>query len=212
VYTNTFEAFQQLKEVLHELANEINEELPATDKRTKLEYRDRGHYEAEIRVASDTLVFHMHSNVFQFDRTHSAWDLDYVKQDATNAYCGMVNIYNFLADSFRLCRIEDEGYLIGRIFVNRNNHFFVEGKRQETFAYSHFGEHLIGKDSIRQVAETAILYALNFDLLVPSYDMAKTVTVGQINNKTEDSKLQTGKRLGYQFCSDDVDGDMRLPF
>ncbi|MDR0418717.1 MAG: hypothetical protein LBH34_00710, partial [Prevotellaceae bacterium] len=60
VYDNTFEVFKTLKDILHELAGDINEELGDTDKRAKLEYRDRGQYEAEIRVAGDILVFSMH--------------------------------------------------------------------------------------------------------------------------------------------------------
>ncbi|MDR2814210.1 MAG: hypothetical protein LBB79_06100 [Prevotellaceae bacterium] len=204
IYDNTFEIFQLVKEALHELANEMNEELQGLDKRVKLEYRDRGQYEAEIRVAGDILVFSMHSNVFQFDRSHIIWKTPYAKQSEINTYCGMINIYNFLTDSFRLNRLDDLGYLVGRIFINRDNRYFVEGKRQMSFTCHSFGSKAIDKDSVRQIAETAIQYSLNFDLLVPPYDAAKIVSVGQINNKIEDSKIQTGKRLGFQFNSDDV--------
>jgi hypothetical protein len=206
VYDNTFEIFQLVKEVLHELANEMNEELQGVDKRVKLEYRDRGQYEAEIRVAGDILVFSMHSNVFQFDRSHTIWKTSYAKQNEMNTYCGMINIYNFLTDSFRLNRLDDLGYLVGRIFINRDNRYFVEGKRQMSFTCHSFGSQAIDKNSVRQIAETAIQYSLNFDLLVPPYDAAKIVSVGQINNKIEDSKIQTGKRLGFRFNSDDVVG------
>jgi hypothetical protein len=204
VYDNTFEIFQLVKEVLHELASEMNEELQGIDKRVKLEYRDRGQYEAEIRVAGDILVFSMHSNVFQFDRGHIIWKTSYAKQDAMNTYCGMINIYNFLTDSFRFNRLDDLGYLVGRIFINKDSHYFVEGKRQMNFTCHNFGNGVIDRNSVRQIAETAIQYSLNFDLLVPPYDAAKIVSVGQINNKIEDSKIQTGKRLGFQFNSDDV--------
>ncbi|MDR3188154.1 MAG: hypothetical protein LBT94_03085 [Prevotellaceae bacterium] len=204
IYDNTFEIFQLVKEVLHELANEMNEELPGVDKRVKLEYRDRGQYEAEIRVAGDILVFSMHSNVFLFDRNHIIWKTPYAKQSIMNTYCGMISIYNFLTDSFRLNRLDDLGYLVGRIFINKDNHYFVEGKRQMNFSCSSFGSKAIDRSSVRQIAETAIQYSLSFDLLVPPYDAAKIVSVAQINNKIEDSKIQTGKRLGFQFNSDDV--------
>ncbi|MDR1416945.1 MAG: hypothetical protein LBJ57_05960 [Prevotellaceae bacterium] len=204
VYDNTFEIFQLVKEVLHELANEMNEELQGVDKRVKLEYRDRGQYEAEIRVAGDILVFSMHSNVFQFDRNHTVWKTSYAKQSVMNTYCGMISIYNFLTDSFRLNRLDDLGYLVGRIFINKDYRYFVEGKRQMNFTCHNFGSGLIDRSSVRQIAEIAIQYSLNFDLLVPPYDAAKIVSVGQINNKIEDSKIQTGKRLGFQFNSDDV--------
>ena len=71
VFENTFETFNLIKTVLHEMANDLNIELRNSDKRVKLEFRDRGKFEAEIRVAGDILIFSMHSNVFEFDRDHS---------------------------------------------------------------------------------------------------------------------------------------------
>jgi hypothetical protein len=96
------------------------------------------------------------------------------------------------------------GYLIGRIFINRENHYFVEGKRQMGFLYNNFGQATINKEAIIKIIETAILYSLEFDLLVPPYDMVKIASVAQMNTKIESSKLQTGKRLGFKFNSDDV--------
>jgi hypothetical protein len=193
-----------VKEVLHEQANEMNEALQGVDKRVKLEYRDRGQHEAEIRVAGDTLVFSMHTNVFQFDHSHAIWKTHYAKQEEMNTYCGMISIYNFLTDSFRFNRLDDLGYLIGRVFVNKNHHYFVEGKRQLNFACRDIGKEAISREVVQKITETAIHYALNFDLLVPPYDDAKIVSVGQINNKVEDAKMQTGKRLGFLFRSDDI--------
>lgn len=204
IYDNTFEVFNMIKEVLHEMANDFNLNLRNTDKRVRLEYRDRGKFEAEIRVAGDLLIFSMHTNVFEFDRDHSIWKLSYVKDNALASYCGIINIYNFLTDSFKYNRIDDLGYLIGRIFVNKDSHYFVEGKRQMGFLYNNFGTAIVDKESLRQIIETAIMYALEFDLLVPPYDVVKIASVAQMNTKIESSKMQTGKRLGFKFNSDDV--------
>lgn len=204
VYDNTFETFNLIKDLLHEMANDLNMNLKGADKRVKLEYRDRGKFEAEIRVAGDILIFSMHTNIFEFDRDHSIWKIPYVQQDKLNSYCGVINVYNFLTDSFKYNRLDDLGYLIGRIFVNRENHYFVEGKRQMGFLYNNFGQAIIDRDSVKKIIETAILYALEFDLLVPPYDMVKIASVAQMNTKIESSKLQTGKRLGFKFNSDDV--------
>ena len=54
------------------------------------------------------------------------------------------------------------------------------------------------------ISENAIDYTVDFDLLVPPYDAVKVVTVDQLNTKIENSKMQTGKRLGYKFNSDDI--------
>jgi hypothetical protein len=204
VYDNTFETFNLIKDILHEMSNDLNVTLKGADKRVKLEYRDRGKFEAEIRVAGDILIFSMHTNVFEFDRDHSIWKLSYVQENRLNSYCGVINVYNFLTDSFKYNRLDDLGYLIGRLFINRDNHYFVEGKRQMGFLYNNFGQAIIDRESVRKIIETAILYALEFDLLVPPYDMVKIASVAQMNTKIESSKIQTGKRLGFKFNSDDV--------
>lgn len=204
IYDNTLEVFNMIKDVLREIELDYNSKLKGTDKRVRLEYNDRGKYEAEIKVAGDLLIFSMHTNIFEFDRDHSIWKLSYVRDDVMNSYCGIINIYNFLADSFKYNRLEDLGYLIGRIFVNREHHYFVEGKRQMGFLYNNFGSAKIDKQALRKIIETAIMYALEFDLLVPPYDVVKIASVVQLNTKIENAKLQTGKRLGFRFNSDDV--------
>ncbi|MDR0667686.1 MAG: hypothetical protein LBF90_03590 [Prevotellaceae bacterium] len=204
-YEATLETFTLLKELLHELCNDTNETLEDRQEHPpRLDYRDRGKFEAEIKVAGDILIFSMHSNIFQFDRDHLIWKTSYVQKEKNASYCGIISIYNFLSDSFKYNRIDDLGYLIGRIFINKDRRFFVEGKRQMAFRYSTFGEKSITPDDITAILETAILYSIEFDLLTPPYDHVKEATVGQMNAKIENAKLQTGKRLGFKFNSDDV--------
>ena len=200
VYDNTFETFVMLKEVLHEMINEISDSVSSSDRRIKLDYRDRGRFEAEAKIAEDMLIFSMHSNVFEFDGEHSIRKMSYVEKEPLNSYCGIISIYNFLADSFKYNRTDDLGYLIGRIFVNREMRFFVEGMR----FINDFGTKTIDRNELRAILETTVKYALEFDLFVPPYDMVKIASVYQLNQKIENAKLQTGKRLGFPFDSDDV--------
>lgn len=204
VYDNTFETFNEMKDILHELVNDLNPHLEHLDRRVRLEYRDRGKFEAEVRLAGDVLLVSMHTNVFEFDRSHSIWHLAYVQQDKLNSYCGTINMYNFLADSFKYNRADDLGYLVGRLFINRDKHYFVEGKRQSDYLCSNFGQTTIDRQALTHIMQTALQYTLDFDLLTPPYDMVKIVTVAQMNSKLESSWLQTGKRLGFQYNSDDV--------
>jgi hypothetical protein len=205
IYDATLDILNQIKEILHELCNDVNELLPENqNRRVRLEYRDRGKFEAEIKVAGDVLIFSMHSNVFRFDREHPAWQTPYVQEDACRSYCGIISVYNFLSDSFKYNRNDDLGYLIGRIFINKDKSFFVEGKRQEAFGFRHFGEKAITLADLVLIIETAILYAIEFDLLAPPYELVKLATVEQMNAKIENARMQTGKRLGFQFRADDV--------
>jgi hypothetical protein len=146
----------------------------------------------------------MHSNAFQFNREHLIWRNSYAQENPLNTYCGIINIYNFLNDSFRYNRVDDLGYLIARVFVNRDFYFLVEGKRQLGYMHNVFGQDKLDKGPIKEIIQNAILYALEFDLLVPPYDAMKIATVEQMNQNIENSKLQTGKRLGFKFNSDDV--------
>lgn len=204
VFDNTLEAFSNVKDVLKSLSKDINTNLSGMDSRIKLEYTDRSNFDAQIKVAGDILLFSMHSNIFQFDREHPAWKTAYIQKNKFNAYSGIINIYNFLADSFKYSRQDDLGYLIARIFINHEKQYFVEGKRQMGMLFTNFGNEEISKQSLHLIISTAIQYSLEFDLLVPPYDTVKIATVGQAEAKIQHSRVMTGKRLGFQFNSDDV--------
>ena len=205
IYDNTFSVFNELKEALNEMSAELNDELDGElDKRIRIEYRDRGKFECQLQVAGDMLIFIMHTDIYEFNREHNIWKNTYVKEEPRNAQCGMIDIYNFLADSFKYNRMSDEGYLIGRIFVNHDMQYCVEGKRQTSLRHDCFGTRRIDKEALLTIIQTAILYSLDFSMLVPPYDNVKSVTVDQMNTKFEHTKLQTCKRLGYKFNADDI--------
>lgn len=205
VFDNTFATFNILKDTLLEMASEMDDALEGKlDKRVRIEYRDRGKHEAQLQIANDLLIFRMNTDVFEFDSNHIIWQNSYVQEDKANSYCGVINIYNFLSDSFKYNRYDDEGYLIGRLFINRERKFFVEGKRQTLVRPMGFGKSDIDREALISILETAINYAINFDLLVPPYEDCKRVTVDQFNAKMDNSKFITGKRLGYDFNVDDI--------
>lgn len=205
VFDSTFWAFNQLKETLLEMASEMDDELDGRlDRRVRIEYRDRGKFEAQLQVANDLLIFQMHTDVFEFDDSHPIWKTPYVQADRENSYCGVVNIYNFLSDSFKFNRNADEGYLIGRLFINRDRRYFVEGKGQKTLRATEFGKDEIDRDALVAILESAIAFSLDFDLLLPPYEENKRVTVDQFNTKMDNSKFVTGKRLGYEFNVEDI--------
>ncbi len=198
VYDNTFNAFNELKEVLNEMSAELNDELEEQlDKRVRFSH-------GLLQVADDLLIFVMHTDIFEFNRENDIWKNEYVMKKHDNAFCGVINIYNFLADSFKYNRNSDEGYLIGRIFINHEKQYCVEGKRQMSVRHEGFGSRFIDREALLSIVSTAVEYSLGFNLLVPPYDNVKCVSVEQMNTKFEQTKIQVGKRLGYRFNSDDV--------
>lgn len=202
VFKITMDIFDDFKSTLKEVVEELSSVITKVDTRVSLDYRSINEFNAEIKIAGDTLIFQAHTNVFHFDKSHHVWSSSYVKEDHYRAYCGMINVYNFLSDSIKYNRENDLGYLIGRIFINREKHFFVEGKRQLGFLYNNFPQSVIDKTTVRSIIESAILYCLDFDLLTPSYDTMKEVSVHEIQELTKNMVITTGKRLGFKFQAD----------
>ena len=201
VFNNIVLNFKVLKQVLKEVCDDLSTRISKVDERVIIEYKETGEFEAKVRVAGDLLIFQMHTNVFKFDRENSLWKTVYLSENDNRGYCGIINIYNFLNDSFKYNRYNDLGYLVGRIFINHENHFMVEGKRQLGFLYNDFVNHILDKDKLKSIIQSAIIYCLDFDLLVPNYDIIKEVSVREINQRIDDSRIKTGKRLGFVFNS-----------
>lgn len=202
VYYNTLSVFSALKTNAKQIASDLQKEAKSIDKRLVIEYKDKGEFEFELRVAGDLLIFVMHTNVFEFDKNHQIWRNSYMKQDYTRSFCGVINIYNFLNDSFKYNRINDVGYVIGRMFINKENHFFVEGKRQLGFLYNDIVNAVIDDSKVKSIIESAILYSLDFDLFTPSFDAIKEISVLDMQQATESMQIKTGKRLGFRFQAD----------
>ncbi|MFO7791088.1 MAG: hypothetical protein ACQES1_03525 [Bacteroidota bacterium] len=198
-YDHTKNAFKQLKTLLQDIVSDYNANLDDADKRILLEYRDRGVFEAEVRIAGDLLIFNMHSNIFEFPSDHQVWKTQSARESPLNTYAGIINIYNFLADSFKYNRTEDLGYLIGRIFINKNNKYFIEGRKEIGYTYPSFEDHEITKEALKKIIEGTLLFALKFDLLVPPMDNIQIASVSQMRERINKSKIQTGKRLGFNY-------------
>jgi hypothetical protein len=202
VYNNLKLNFKVMKTVLKEMADNLKDRMQTEDERVKIEYRERGEYEAHLQFAGDILIFQMHSNVFQFDPSNSLWKTSYLSENSNRGFCGIINVYNFLSDSFKYNRVNDSGYMIARMFINAENHFMVQGKRQLGFIYNDFINMTMSKENMERVIESAILYSLDFDLYTPPYDRVQEITVSEINSTNENLSLKTGKRLGFVFNAD----------
>ncbi|MFA7081231.1 MAG: hypothetical protein WC135_01340 [Bacteroidales bacterium] len=198
VSENTHQAFEIFKNVAKEIALEFNNSFPLTD----CKFENIGDFEFKLSFGSDTLVFLQHTNVFEFPRLHEVMKIPYIKEDKQRSYSGMINIYNFLSDSFEYDRELDIGYLIGRVFINKENHYFIEGKREVGLLYTSFHTSIINKESIFNIIRSSMEYVNNFDLLTPPFDQVKFTSIGEIKSNQAIKKQITGKRLGFEFKQD----------
>lgn len=202
LFNNTLENFRLLKEVIREVAKELCDRVKAVDSRVIVECKEIDEYEYHLRVAGDLLIFNMHTNVFRFDQSNSLWKTSYLKEDESRGYAGIINIYNFLNDSFKYNRVNDAGYMVARLFINKDNHYMVQGKKQLGFLYNDLMNSELDREQLRAIVESVILYTLDFDLLVPPYHMVKEVSVHELQQMSDGLKLKTAKRLGFKFSID----------
>lgn len=203
VVEQTDAAFKSFKEAAHNIAARLQNDVTSADKRLKFEYADKGSFIFNLRFAGDTLVFYRHTNVFQFEKSHPLWKTGYLTTKEQRSYCGIINIFNFLTDSILYNRQGDRGYLVARVFINAEGHFFVEGKRQLSFLYNDFGNQVFSDAAAMSVLESAMLYTLDFDLYTPPYDSLKEVGVADLLDQTANLNIATAKRMGFRFQADD---------
>lgn len=202
VFRQTSAVFQDFKEKMRELQVNLHGKMGKIDRSIEVSFRENGTFEAELKLSGDILIFSMHTNVFTFDSDHFIHKSAYIEENRMRAYCGMIQVYNFLGDSFKYNRTKDIGYLVARIFINSEYHFFVEGKRQLGFLYNDFENAVLSDNYIRAIIESVVLYALDFDLLAPPYDQVKELTVLEKIEQLGLSAVKTGKRLGFRFEAD----------
>ena len=64
VFQKTLSVFEELKEVIESHSSKLNE--TCKDDLFDIEYKENGKFEAELTFAGDSLIFNMHTNVFNF--------------------------------------------------------------------------------------------------------------------------------------------------
>lgn len=201
VFEKTKEVFALLKESVKEVHLDLEKSTKKEDP-IELKVSEIGSYEIRIKVGGDTIVFLMHSNVFDFEESHKTKKLSYVRDDKFRSYCGQIYVYNFLNDSFKYNRVNDLGYLVARVFVNKDKHYFVEGNDRLSFLFNDFDKAVLDKKNLCNFIDEVIAYSLDFDLFTPPYRQVAIVTVDEINQASQEQKIQTGKRLGFKFKAD----------
>ena len=199
VYRNTKEVFDDLVKSLklkeESLAVLLSDEVDDVE----LEFTSNGEFDVQLKFAGDTLLFHMHSNIFDFPSNHQVIKSKYVKEDKSRSFCGVINIYNFLSDSLKYNRLNDEGFLIGRIFINKEKNFFVEGDKELGFLFNDFSNQKISASLLEQIINVCMVFTLNFDLYTPNFNDIRVVSLHHLLEMSMNQKIKTSKRLGYKF-------------
>ena len=190
------------KEAIKEVVSELNKELSKQSHEAVEFYIGSSHI--ELYFGTDVIVINFQNNVYEIDKSHSIWSHSYIQDNPLNAFVGIIPIYNFMRSSYKNNDSEDLGYLIARIFVNQEKHYFVEGKRQLGFLYNDFSANKISKNDFKNIIQSAILYCLDFEMLVPPYEDVSIISIEQLKQMINKSKSQNAKRMGFQFYKNDT--------
>ncbi|MGB1039063.1 MAG: hypothetical protein ACPGYY_10505 [Bacteroidia bacterium] len=198
IYRNTLTVFEEMKSCVKEIAEKLTPEVIKKDKSLEVQFVEIGEFEFHLKFSGDTIAFIMHTNVFDFPPEHEVSKMPYVVEAPQRGYCGMIQAYNFLSDSIKYQRLSDVGYLLARLFINSEGHFYVDGQRQLGFLFKDFHKNEINKEAIVKIIEQTMLYALDFDLYVPPLEAMSEMTLQQKNYVNNPSGFATGKRLGFK--------------
>lgn len=205
VFSVTLDAMQQFKDSAKSFEDFYRSNYADDHEDVTVLYTNKNQYQFQLKFAGDVLVFLMHSNIFEFSREHEVMRTPYIKEDKSRSYCGMIQIFNFLGDSFKYNRVNDLGYMIGRILVNKEGHYFIEGKRELAQVLNNFSSNQITKEAVENILRSALEYTINFDLLVPDYEESKIITVNEMLQIEDQNLIKTGKRLGFRFEQDKIE-------
>ncbi|WP_107038777.1 hypothetical protein [Brumimicrobium mesophilum] len=200
VYNTTLACYKKFRSIVEQEIESFREKIQ--DDRVRLKFDYNGDFETHAYVGSDVLVFNMHTNVFTFPDNNSIWKNSYIEEDKQLGYFGVINIYNFLAESFLQKRMKDAGYLIGRIFINKDGHFMIEGKGELSYYFRNLRVNIFDIETMKTIFEVAVKHAAEFDLHTPPYQRVSNVSVQQIKSASNAQELKTGKRLGFKFESE----------
>lgn len=203
IFSSTLETMQMFKDAAKEFDDYFKTEYAEDHEKINVHFNNKNQYLFQMKFAGDVLIFLMHTNIFEFPRDHEVMRTPYIREDKERSYCGMISIFNFLADSLKYNRINDIGYMIGRILINKDQHYFVEGKRELAQILNNFSSNKFSPEIAKQVLHSAIEYTLNFDLLLPNYEMTKEISVDNILQiEDQGMTIKTAKRLGFRFERD----------
>lgn len=194
IYRNTLETFERMKEISQEIVEELTNRITKENADVVIEYRLVSDLEFQIKFSGDLLVFVMHSNIITFPDDYEIMRNEYIDDDFRRRFFGHIMAYNFMADTIKYNRLDDPGYLVGRMLVNIDNHFCIEGVKQLDLSYDQIARNVINDSTLRIIVESAIIAAVNNDLMGQDVSDIERITYKQ---KLENSQLSRPRKLGF---------------
>jgi hypothetical protein len=197
---NLFESAEKLFGELEIICGELMQEIIETNKEEKpipIKVEKVNDYEFIFRIGGDVLIFILQSNIVRLPDDTYLSKSKYLKKDISLRYFGQILIYNFLSDTLTFGRLDDPGYLIGRILLNRENKFFLEGDRKIVFNFPELKENPVSKEKMRDLVEQLVVSVLENDLLAPAFQDIMLISYHQKLEHT--SSMGNPQKIGFDL-------------
>jgi hypothetical protein len=200
IFRATQATFMLLRQVSQQLCLELTQKVTTdADASVRIECLPVNEMEFHIRFSGDLLVFIMHSNIVTFPDDFGPLTTAYVAADFRRRFFGHIMAYNFMADSIRYQRLSDPGYLLGRLLINIDSHYFLEGVQQLELPGNDMSHNAVTAESLRLFVESAMIAAVNNDLIAPPLPEIQRISVKQ---KLDNQQVSRGSKVGFSFSNE----------
>lgn len=195
IFRSTKAVFNHLKEIAREIARVLAEHFEKVDKSVVIEFQDKNEFEFHLKFSGDVLTFTMHTNVTTLLDEHVILKSPYVIEEPARGFFGSILVYNFMADSIKYNRLDDLGYLVARLLINKDGHFYIEGVRQLNFLFPDIAKNEITSEILMAFVEHAMIAAIEQDLVSPNF---QDILIVSLEIKQANAVVNSGAKVGFQ--------------
>lgn len=196
LFQNTASVFEQLWECCRKIEQELSE-ASAKDASFSINLQKINDHEFHFRFGTDVLVFILQSNVVRLPDEAYLSKSKYLKSDKSLRFFGQILVYNFMSDTLIYGRLDDPGYLIGRMLLNKENKFFIEGDRKIVFEFPELKDNVVTPEKLSHFVSCLMESALENDLLAPDFKDIMVITYEQKLDHT--SAMGSPQKIGFDF-------------
>lgn len=175
VLTETQQAFRILRERAEKTALRLREIIVSKKDEMEAKVGDGGEFSFSIEIGPDIITFSNMQDVSAPSGEMPCLKSAYVQQDPSRAYFGQILVYNFLTSSYLQRRMQDPGYMVARILVNKDGVFTVEGVGKVTEEFTDLSATPVNVENMQKLVETCILASLAIDLMMPPADQIQII-------------------------------------
>ncbi|NEM97149.1 hypothetical protein [Pontibacter burrus] len=197
IYRNTKATFDRMKEIAQDIVEELTERVTKHDADVVIEYTNISEFEFHVKFSGDLLMFIMHTNIITFPEDYELMRNEYIEEDFRRRFFGHIMAYNFMADTIKYNRIDDPGYLVGRMLINIDRHFVIEGVKQMELPYDRIAQNVINNKTLRLIIESAMVAAVNNDLMGQDVSDIERITLKQ----KHENMISQPRKVGFRVSS-----------